>query len=308
MTAQPLQTLLPRIEPERAALQTRVITALDGIVVAEMRLHAAVLDTPPLAAIGCAGGWELTPLLTGGTIPALLGDDGQPDALLAVAALGGLEPLVAAVESGLGVSLSPDSIGLASAPLWLRIDALDVDGDVRHALALGLDTQAVFELPKRHFTRPAFAGALRLAFVFIAAAPRLAPERIAQLAHGDIVLIGQSLLPGTLQFGGQSHSASYRPAAALVTIADFQGIAIVSDLDTQKPLDPALQLPLTVEIAGGTAALETLANLAPGSVLPLGIAGSALPVTLSAAGARIATGELVAIGDAYGVLITRRLG
>ena len=73
------------------------------------------------------------------------------------------------------------------------------------------------------------------------------------------------------------------------------------------PLDPALRLPLTVEIAGGSAELGLLTSLAAGSVVPLGIAGATLPVTLSVGDNAIATGELVAIGDAYGVLVTRRL-
>ena len=46
-----------------------------------------------------------------------------------------------------------------------------------------------------------------------------------------------------------------------------------------------------------------LAGLAPGAVAPLPIEGESLKVDLLAAGVRIATGQLVALGSAYGVLI-----
>ena len=67
----------------------------------------------------------------------------------------------------------------------------------------------------------------------------------------------------------------------------------------------ALTVPTTVEIDGGGLTLERLAALGPGSVVAIpGASGGVLPVRLLAGGKRVASGELVAVGDGYGVLIT----
>lgn len=300
MTHQPLRDRLPALDPERAALLSRLLPALDGHHSDELRLSAAPGDAPRtvIALASDAGGFELSPVIAAGGVPGLVADDGTPDAVAAVAALAAAEPLVAAVEQALRLSLRPTGVHAATLTNWLQVEARDGEGAVRHVARLGFADD--LRLPPAPAVVPNFASRLRAAYRFLADGPALAPARVAALAVGDVVLLGGAVLPGRIDFGGTLHPAHFRPADATLTIQGPSPMSVA-------PLDPDLRLPLTVEIGGGTATLGELAGLVPGSVVPLGITGATLPVTLSIGGGAVAHGELVAIGDAYGVLITKRL-
>ena len=301
MTHQPVRTRLPTIEPTRAALQTAVLLRLAR----EPGLTAA-LAAVPRTVIGFAtdaGAFEISPPLSDGAVPLLVADDGAPDAVAAVAALAALEPLVADLERALGVALRPTGVGPPACTLWLRIEARDVDGQVGHAALLGIADDVA--LAPAMAVTPDFAPRLRARFDFAATGPALAPSRIAALGSGDVVLLGGTALSGQLRFGGIARAAMYRPADAALTIVEPEGTSPVSE--PESALDPELRLPLTVEIGGGTATLGELSGLVAGSVVPLGIVGATLACSLAVGGSVVAHGELVAIGDAYGVLITRRV-
>lgn len=76
--------------------------------------------------------------------------------------------------------------------------------------------------------------------------------------------------------------------------------------DTQASTAPPLALEAVVEL--GTTSFAEAAGLTPGMVLSVPADGSSLPVRILAGNAPIARGELVAVGDGYGVLVTRILG
>jgi flagellar motor switch/type III secretory pathway protein FliN len=65
-----------------------------------------------------------------------------------------------------------------------------------------------------------------------------------------------------------------------------------------------MKVPATIEIEGGLLSARDVAGLAPGSVLPVPRTGGTLPVRVVAGGTVIGAGELVAVGDGFGVLFT----
>ena len=81
--------------------------------------------------------------------------------------------------------------------------------------------------------------------------------------------------------------------------------------ETNKPDPPAaesglpaeLTVRLNLELGGVQVTLGELAALAPGAVLKVEVSGDAPRVEITAGGAHLAVGRLVALGEAYGVLI-----
>ena len=67
----------------------------------------------------------------------------------------------------------------------------------------------------------------------------------------------------------------------------------------------ALSVPACIEIDGGLLSAQDVAGLAAGSVLPLPQTGGTLRVRVVAGGATIGSGELVAVGEGFGVLFDR---
>ena len=303
-----LATRLPRIEPRLAALQTRLLAAIDGAPAGSLALHARLADTDAATAIRFTtpgGDIEVAPLLVDGGVPMLHGDDGRPDAVSALATLAGLEPVIAAVERCLGVALRPSGVGRAELPLRLLVEAPDATGVVHHAVVLCFDESAGFSPPPQPARFDAAIGRLVTGFSFLGAGPTLARHRIEALAVGDLLLIGGRELPGSVEAGARRWPARFAPATATISIN--QGTPRVSDAPDAN-LDPDLRLALSLRIDGGSVSVADLARLAPGSVLPLAIPGASMPVTLEIGGAAVASGELVAVGEAYGVLITGRTG
>ena len=296
MTHAALATRLPALDAREAALRSRLLAALNGPA-----LTAAAFDGHVPAVIRFetpAGDVELAPLSVDGAVPQLLADDGQPDAVGCVAAMAGIEPLIAAVEAVLGVALRPAGVGAPTLPLRLRVT---IGG---HAAVLGFAVDGSFVLPPASPRLDGFAR-LRVDFDVTLAGPLLAEARIAALVRGDVVLVGDGRLAARVEASGQRHAAIFEPADRRIALSEESNRVN----ETASPsLDPDLRLPLTLRIAGGSCTLAELASLAPGSVLPLGIEGATIPVSVEAGGAEVARGELVAIGDAYGVLITRAPG
>lgn len=306
MTHSALASRLPRIDLARATLQTRLLAALDGVRSGDLLLRVVPSAADAPAVIGFDthhGGVEIAPLIADGAVPLLVADDGKPDAVAAIDALARIEPLVAAIELALGVALRPVSVAAPALPLRLRVDALAADGSVRHAVLLGVADDGRFDPAPRPLDA-ARASAVRVRWSFHITGPRLAPWQVAALDPGDLVLVGQRELAGAIHVAGRAIPARLRADTATLTIADQQGMMMT---DTPS-LDPEMRLPVTIVVDGGTATLGEITRLAPGSVLPLGIEGAALPVTLMVGGEAVAAGDLVAVGDAYGVLVTRRVG
>jgi flagellar motor switch/type III secretory pathway protein FliN len=83
----------------------------------------------------------------------------------------------------------------------------------------------------------------------------------------------------------------------------------VSRVEEIAPIHPApdwadLKVAATIELDGGRLTAAQMATLGEGSVLQLPAGNGTLAVRIVAGGAVIADGELVAVGDGFGVLVT----
>lgn len=314
----PAHTRLPAIDPSHATIQSDLVEALNN------RLSGGLALSAEAAAGGAAPAWiacdakdgflHLAPLLAGGAVPALTDAAGRPDAAAAAVALGAVEPVIAAIELVFGRALRPTAV-VAEAPadsVFVHVKARK-DGVRLHRLLLAVNPGM----------RLGAAGTLPLdaaAFVDVApgwtgriTGPVVSPASLARIGTGDLLLIGT---------GGVV--ARFTPPGRDTTLAarlDVQGgtMVVEQELEVAEAAhhtragpgpDPhrdraAITVPTSVEFNGGGLTLERLAALGPGSVVALpGAAGGVLPVQLRAGGRAVASGELVAVGDGYGVLIT----
>ena len=85
--------------------------------------------------------------------------------------------------------------------------------------------------------------------------------------------------------------------------------AFPASADDTPPQDwEAMTLPVRVEVDGGLLSARDIAGLAAGSVLPVPQAGGTLRVRVYAGDTSIGGGELVAVGDGFGVLLDHVAG
>lgn len=312
-----LSDSLHRVPPESAALQTALLAALNGRREGDLELRAAAAPAEAPAWLRFEtprGALWLAPQIVDGGRAVLTGEDGAPDAAASLTALGAVEPLVAALEAVLDAGLDP--VDLAPAPggaVCLAVEARD-SGALRHRLLLACAADAGFA-PAPLPPDLAAIALLRPALGFCVDGPLLPAGRWAALAPGDLVLLGVRPLAGRLSLGGDpAWPATLDLAAASLAVSGptswRQTVTDAPEARTDAPPGDwaAARLPLTLEIDAGTLPLGELSGLAGGSTVRLGAAGAALRVRLLAGGVRIGTGELVAIGDGYGVLVTAREG
>jgi flagellar motor switch/type III secretory pathway protein FliN len=309
-----LATRLRRVDPVEAAAQTRLIGALHRRLVGAWRLSACVVqedgigaDTGWLRFAGPNGPVAVAPLVVDG-IP--VSPERMSDALNAAALLGPLEPFLGALEAVLGGALRP--IGLdrdgSGGQVVLRLDA-DAAGQmvagvlvaVPPATPVAADPLAALPLD------PAALAHMPVAWRATITGPVLRLGRAARLARGDMVLLGIAPLRAELRLGRRHRSAHI----------DFnQGKLIVQEDATlpagdipHEDADPTdLPVRLTFAFDGGHVSAGELATLNAGSVLPLPTSGETLAVRILSGSAAIGTGELVAIGDGFGVIVTQRHG
>jgi flagellar motor switch/type III secretory pathway protein FliN len=281
---------LPRVEPGMAALAEALIALMeaDGI-------DAAIVQDAP------AGPWFLCSdgvrFRAAGGPPLSAERVGD-----AIALLDRADPLLARVETALGIALEPGAIedGESAPCVVLSLTT----GGIAGTIAFPIDHPGRTEWEARaHALRPADAR-LPVVLRVLAAGPRLGVAEAGALAAGDLVLIGA------------------RPAAVIESSASS---AISGQLDLASggftlhpegdPMasEPAASaahrdfaVPLTVRLPDRATSAAALAALRPGTALPLGPLTDGLPVELLVAGRLLARGELVQLGDRFAVLIEER--
>ncbi len=136
---------------------------------------------------------------------------------------------------------------------------------------------------------------------------RLPAKRLYQLRRGDIVLLTEMAVRACL---GQRALFDYVLHEDSITVNQLEH----PDIDTLSPMSsddppPALDvgdlpLRLQVELCELTLSVAELSALRSGSILPLP-PRAYQQVTLRQAGARIAVGELVQVGDELGIQLTQ---
>lgn len=316
----PLRTNLRTIDQDRARLQTALISALNRRLVAGLQTSARVAPErdrrAAIAWIQFRAGEHpvrIAPLLVDGTLAHLSGPEG-PDAAAAAATLARIEPLVAALELALGKELQPAGLDtdFSGDPILLRVDG-NGGGAIRHRLLVAVPPELDVEPLALPGIAPEAVAGLRLRWTARISGPAISPQVLNTLAPGDLVLLGTGSLVARLSLPNRNDA----PRARLALI---EGTFIVEDEADQGARDSGPDavpqsdgnrewedqpVPIVIEIAGGGMTAAELATLGKGSVIPLPARGGALGVELVAAGDRVAQGELVALGEGYGVLITR---
>ena len=316
-----LASSLESLDPVEVEARNRALAAMSALEAPGLRIRASLAEP-------FAGPW-----IQFGSDPraprlAIVDLDGtrfaaDDDAALLVA-LDRFEPLIVAIEAATGLTLEPSDVlrhpaslgpGLAlaldvrleeDAPpsrLVFQVDPALVDAWTTPAIDLGADGA--------HLAVP-IAGALVLEAAAVAAG------RIAALRAGDIVLTPWAPgLPGDarLTLSGRRLIGRFDPGDRRFTVFTLEESAMAAPPTDAvlapetspaeaTPIAPAdLPVPLRVLLGEVSLPLSELARLRPGSTVVLsGPARDAAAILL--AGERpIATGRLVAVGEAYGLLI-----
>ena len=323
----PLRDRLPAIDQIRAERQTRLIAALNARRIGNQTLAARLALARDRRA---AASWikfragqrtvTIAPLLVDGELVRLSGAGGGPDAAMAARLLTGIEPLVVALESALGADLHPE--GLAEeAPadaILLRLDAACARHTIRHRLIVAVPADGEIAGDDLPPAESALLTKLRAHWSAAIDTPSIPVARLGTIAPGDLYLLGMAPLVARISIPGRHGTVRGRlepskgsmtlqedtlPASAATTAIVEAPEAVVEA--EAPPVDwEAMKVPATIEIEGGLLSARDVAGLAAGSVLPVPQTGGTLHVRVVAGGAVIGSGELVAVGDGFGVLFT----
>lgn len=315
-----LATRLRRIAPEQAETRLRLVGALNRRRVGAWRTEAraATADERDGAAgwlrFATAGGEvAVAPLIVAG---AAVSPTVVQDAIAAAALLDPIEPLLAALEAVIGDDLHPAGLADAAADdrFVLHLDAL---ADDQTAIRLLVAVPPGLPLAPDPLTAPpldpAALAAVPVAWRATITGPALAAARAATLAAGDLLLLGLAPLPTRLRCGALTRAAHLDPRKGRIIVQEDATAPIDPKVEPEPDDAPApaptdIPVRLTFALDGGTMPAGDLATLGAGSVLPLPAAGETLPVRILSGGAPIGTGELVAIGDGFGVIVTALAG
>jgi type III secretion protein Q len=315
-----LRNNLRAIDQNRAQLQTTLIGALNRRLIDDLQTGVRIATErdrrAAIAWIQFRSGEHLVqiaPLLVDGALARVSGAQGSVDAAAAAATLGRIEPLVGALELVLGCELQPAGLqkSYAGDPVLLRLDATTANGVIQHRLLLAIPPEMAVE-PLAEIELAATAiGGLRLRWTARFDGPAVRAESIAGITRGDLLLLGTGAQVAKLSLPGRNDAPRAR-------IAFKDGVLVLQDdavIDgAHEPSAPALmggdpgwsdvRLPTTIEIIGSGMTAAELATLGKGSVLPLPVTGGTLPVRVIVGEQCVAEGELVAVGEGFGVLIT----
>lgn len=319
-----LSRCLPRVDASQADGCVRLLAVLAR---AGLRARTPARETHAQAGWRIAmdsdyGPMGFAPLRAGGRPLSIGTDDGVIDLAAAGAALHASEPLLASIEQALGTPLWPRALdrdapsALAAGRIEVRIDA-----DGGDCALLSASPEVLHRLPAPRWSAPP-SGLLGLG---VACRIRIGgcaigPARLARLGPGDLLLeTTQRALPWTVGVrvpGGPQTLATLRPGQGLLTFDSEEH----DDMDTartdtathdpHRPDSPQwVDIPteLHFELPGITVPLGAVAGLQPGAVMRIDADRSVLPVEVLAGGRTVARGELVAIGDGYGVRLLERL-
>jgi type III secretion protein Q len=334
-TVLPLHSRLPAIRQDEAEARNRLLAALDGLTIDGGRLSARIVADPPSRiALALQAGdavVHLSPVMIAGqpASPLALTSPDLPELLVE---LSRLEPLIAGVERGLGVSLSPSRLEPAQdAGLSVVVEMHDLAGEPLHTARLRIPLHLA---PESHrLNRPlglAARAQTACRLQFFGASPSRA--ELAELEAGDIVIVpggggstvAAALISGACRWLGRydftrgefriDHEDTMRddpPSSPELRPQETPQVWAAPTEEHQPAMSAALaELPVRLQVVLPmlSVPVATLAALAPGSVAPLPVTGEDLLVTLQAEGSEIASGRLVALGAGYGVLIDKVSG
>jgi type III secretion system YscQ/HrcQ family protein len=315
---------LPRVDMSQAEACGRLLAVLAR---AGLRARTPVRDTR------AAAGWRIamdsdygpmgfTPLQGGGRPLSIGTDDRMIDLAGAGAALDASEPLLASIERALGTPLWPRALdrdtghARSTARIEVRIDA-----DGGDCALLSACPEVLRRLPAPHWEVPppgllgiGVACRIRIGGCTVGA------TRLAALGIGDLLLeTTQAALPWTVRVrvpDGPQTLATLQLDCGLLTFdsEEYDEMDLSHTVNTThapgRPDSPdwvGIPTELHFELPGITLPLGTVAGLQPGAVMRIEADPGALQVEVLAGGRTVGRGELVAIGDGFGVRLIERL-
>lgn len=323
----PLHGRLPALGQARAERQTQLIAALHARRLGEQTLSARLaLARDRRAASGWirfqAGGQPVTiaPLLVDGELVRLSGVGGGPDPAIAARLLSAIEPLVVALESVLGADLHPEGLATESPEeaILLRLDATCARHTIRHRLIVAMPAEGKVASLALPAADTALLTSLRARWTATLDTPAIPASHIGTIRPGDLYLLGSTPLVARISIPGrrgvfhgglEPMKGSLRLQQEIVPAPADQAVAEPAASPDGAPIDwEAMKVPATIEIDGGLLSARDVAGLAAGSVLQVPQTGGTLPCRVLAGGTVIGAGQLVAVGDGFGVLFTSAAG
>ncbi|MBB4858842.1 hypothetical protein HNO88_002168 [Novosphingobium chloroacetimidivorans] len=211
-------TGLPYLEPAEAQLRSDLLAALNGIEAGGALLCATIRTLPPRVSwFTCRDALAFAIERLGGQPLHLRADDG----VRAAECLEAAEPLLRAIEWALDVELEPETIGDGSpgaGSLWLCVETGDASDRIH--LAIPRDMRLIVTPAP---LAPQLIEDVPISAQLTLSGPRLAPMEAAQLAEGDVLLLGEAPLTGAIRFLDRPAIAGlFEPAARRFTPLSIQ--------------------------------------------------------------------------------------
>lgn len=334
----PLRDNLRAVDEHRATLQTALIAALNHRLVDNLQTTARLASERDRRAAtawiqfrACPHIVQIAPLLVNRALARMSGAQGRPDAAGAAAALARIEPLIAALELVLGRELHPAGLqtGVRDDMVLLRLDATAAGDVILHRLLIAIPVDMAMVPIALPAVLPTALAGLTLRWAGWLPGPAIPPARLAHLGRGDLIMLGTAALDMRLSLPGRNDTPRARvdlQQGVLILQEDPDMAAPIqppADAIDPPPVPPAgtrptgngptgngaaswddLRVPTTIELTGSGLTAAELATLGKGSVLPLPAPRDTLTVRVIAGGKMVAEGELVAVGQGFGVLVT----
>ncbi len=318
LAAAPLRSRLRSIDAARAQRQTALIAALHQRAIdnAVLNIASAHADDQHAATNWVRFGAGdaavlLAPLLVDGALARLTPGPAGPDPAAAATLLARIEPIIAAIEAVLGIDLLPTGFesSVAEDAIVLRIDAIAPGGTIRHSMIVAVPATGPVGRSLLRSSIPAAFGALRQRWTARLQGPPVRASRIATIGAGDLMLLGLSPLTTRIMLPGRARPAygELDPIRRTIVLANdtLAPPDAPGEAAPPRPIDwDELRVPSVIEIDGGPISASDVAALSAGSILPVPGAVETVAVRVIAGGMLIGEGELVAVGEGFGVLFT----
>lgn len=310
LTPEPLLARLPSLSPRLAAARDRMLSLLSRTIEG-LTLKASIVEDAP------GGPWVAFDTAAGRIGLAQAGEGAAArDHAEVLARLDQVEPLLAALETS-GLMFDPVDVEASSeADIHLRVEAFDADQVLRHEIVLALDIAAAEAWPDADRT-PGDPSTLAVPLPVVLALDGPTVPADAAPDMGDIVLLpfdADRALAATLAVGGHRARGHFSPARGGFSVNSLEPIpmsdfAVSAAIEPSSP-DPAVlvgDLPVTLRVALGEVTLTAaqLASLRPGATLTLDLPPGEARAVLLAGERPVASGRLVALGEAYGLVIDK---
>lgn len=338
-----LRERLPKADPAEAAARNRALALLSSLTVEDPAGPLKVTARAAAPGVGGwlrfetgAGLLSLSPALIAGQPVPPLPEAAAPDLPAALHQLSRLEPVIAAVERAIGLPLDPVGLGLPTG-LVLQLEARREGGEVVHRARIAVEPPCAALWPEPEGRYLGVAALAPIALAAVLDGPTAPAAELAQLSAGDVVVLPRAaaagwactlatergpLARGFLDLADRQLTIqTLESTPMLETAARPAGAPADAEIAPAAPAEPmsfaprddaapsdgvaldTLTVRLRVALGEVRLPLKTLSGLRPGAVLTLPGAQEHLHVEVLAEDQPIASGRLVSLGDAYGVLV-----